>query len=136
ENRAGNMTAEQIRHAETIETSGNDLLALINDVLDISKIEAGKLELQPRRIRISPMLEKLRQGFAPAAEAKGLALRCEALPGAPGDIETDPQRLEQVLRNFLSNAVKFTGKGEVALSVGRAADGRLSFAVRDTGVGI
>ncbi|MEN2711637.1 response regulator [Sphingomonas sp. NPDC092331] len=136
ENRAGNMTGEQIRHAETIETSGNDLLALINDVLDISKIEAGKLELQPRRIRISPMLEKLRQGFAPAAEAKGLALRCEALPDTPGDIETDPQRLEQVLRNFLSNAVKFTGKGEVTLSVGRAADGRLSFAVRDTGVGI
>ncbi|WP_252407324.1 sensor histidine kinase, partial [Escherichia coli] len=58
------------------------------------------------------------------------------LPGAPGDIETDPQRLEQVLRNFLSNAVKFTGKGEVTLSAGRAADGRLSFAVRDTGVGI
>ncbi|WP_256923942.1 response regulator [Sphingomonas sp. IBVSS2] len=136
ENRAGNMTAEQIRHAETIETSGNDLLALINDVLDISKIEAGKLELQPRRIRIPPMLEKLRQGFAPAAEAKGLALRCEALPGTPDDFETDPQRLEQVLRNFLSNAVKFTGRGEVALSVGRAADGRLGFAVRDTGVGI
>ncbi|WP_137862481.1 MULTISPECIES: response regulator [unclassified Sphingomonas] len=136
ENRAGNMSTEQVRHAETIETSGNDLLALINDVLDISKIEAGKLELQPRRIRISPMLEKLRQGFAAAAEAKGLELRCEVLPGAPGDIETDPQRLEQVLRNFLSNAVKFTGKGEVTLSAGRAADGRLSFAVRDTGVGI
>ncbi|WP_380926142.1 response regulator [Sphingomonas leidyi] len=136
ENRAGNMSAEQVRHAETIETSGNDLLALINDVLDISKIEAGKLELQPRRIRISPMLEKLRQGFAAAAEAKGLALRCEALPGTPDDLETDPQRLEQVLRNFLSNAVKFTGRGEVTLSAGRAADGRLSFAVRDTGVGI
>ncbi|WP_368855400.1 sensor histidine kinase, partial [Enterobacter cloacae] len=70
------MSTEQVRHAETIETSGNDLLALINDVLDISKIEAGKLELQPRRIRISPMLEKLRQGFAAAAEAKGLELRC------------------------------------------------------------
>jgi len=136
ENRAGNMNAEQVRHAETIETSGNDLLALINDVLDISKIEAGKLELQPRRIRIAPMLDKLRQGFAPAAEAKGLALRCELLPGAPGDIETDPQRAEQVLRNFLSNAVKFTETGEVVLSVGRAGDGRLSFAVRDTGVGI
>jgi len=136
ENRAGNMNAEQVRHAETIETSGNDLLALINDVLDISKIEAGKLELQPRSIRIAPMLEKLRQGFAPAAEAKGLALRCELLPGTPGEVETDPQRVEQVLRNFLSNAVKFTEKGEVVLSVGRASDGRLSFAVRDTGVGV
>lgn len=136
ENRAGNMNAEQVRHAETIETSGNDLLALINDVLDISKIEAGKLELQPRSIRIAPMLEKLRQGFAPAAEAKGLALRCELLPGAPGEVETDPQRVEQVLRNFLSNAVKFTETGEVVLSVGRASDGRLSFAVRDTGVGV
>jgi len=136
ENRAGNMNAEQVRHAETIETSGNDLLALINDVLDISKIEAGKLELQPRSIRIAPMLEKLRQGFAPAAEAKGLALRCELLPGTPGEVETDPQRVEQVLRNFLSNAVKFTETGEVVLSVGRASDCRLSFAVRDTGVGV
>ncbi len=136
ENRAGTMNAEQIRHAETIETSGNDLLALINDVLDISKIEAGKLELQPRSIRVAPMLEKLRQGFGASAEAKGLELRCEVLPGTPGEIETDPQRLEQVLRNFLSNAVKFTERGEVSLAVGRASDGRLSFAVRDTGVGI
>lgn len=136
ENRAGNLSAEQVRHAETIETSGNDLLTLINDILDISKIEAGKLELQPRRIRITPVLDKLKAVFAASASAKGLAFRTEQASGAPGEIETDPQRLEQVLKNFLSNAIKFTAKGEVSLGVSRRPDGRVAFIVRDTGVGI
>lgn len=136
ENRAGNLSAEQVRHAETIETSGNDLLTLINDILDISKIEAGKLELQPRRVRIAPVLEKLKAVFGASATAKGLSFRIEQTAGAPGEIETDPQRLEQVLKNFLSNAIKFTMKGEVALGVSRRADGRIAFTVRDTGVGI
>ncbi|WP_206364499.1 response regulator [Sphingomonas pokkalii] len=136
ENRAGNLTSDQVRHAETIETSGNDLLTLINDILDISKIEAGKLELQPRRIRIAPVLDKLKAVFAAAASAKGLALRIEPDTQAPGEVETDPQRLEQVLKNFLSNAIKFTAKGEVSLAVARRPDGRIAFTVRDTGVGI
>lgn len=135
ENRAGNLTAEQVKHAETIETSGNDLLTLINDILDISKIEAGKLELQPRRLRIQPVLEKLRALFATSAQAKGLAFRTAIEVDGPDEIETDPQRLEQVLKNFLSNAIKFTDRGEVALEVGRR-DGRVAFTVRDTGVGI
>lgn len=135
ENRAGNLTTEQVRHAETIETSGNDLLTLINDILDISKIEAGKLELQPRRVRVAPMLEKLRAVFGPSAEDRGLAFRTEIGADVP-EIETDPQRLEQVLKNFLSNAIKFTERGEVTLSAGRRDDGRLAFIVRDTGVGI
>ncbi|WP_029623385.1 response regulator [Sphingomonas elodea] len=136
ENRAGNLTADQVRHAETIETSGNDLLTLINDILDISKIEAGKLELQPRRVRILSVLDKLKAVFAASATAKGLAFRTEQASGAPGEIETDPQRLEQVLKNFLSNAIKFTARGEVSLGVSRRPDGRVAFTVRDTGVGI
>lgn len=135
ENRAGNLTADQVRHAETIETSGNDLLTLINDILDISKIEAGKLELQPRRVRVVPVIEKLQAIFAPSAQAKGLAFRIETAPDA-AEIETDQQRVEQVLKNFLSNAIKFTEKGEVTLSAGREADRRIAFTVRDTGVGI
>jgi CheY-like chemotaxis protein/signal transduction histidine kinase len=136
ENRAGNLTPEQVKHAETIETSGNDLLALINDVLDISKIEAGRLELQPRRIRIAPLVGKLKTAFEAAAAAKGLAFRTVIAPDAPAEMETDSQRVEQVLRNFLSNAIKFTDRGEVALIVAAAGDGRLGFTVRDTGVGI
>ncbi|MBA4353049.1 MAG: histidine kinase, partial [Novosphingobium sp.] len=136
ENRAGNLSADQVRHAETIETSGNDLLNLINDILDISKIEAGKLELQPRRIRIAAMVDKMAAMFAPAAEVKGLAYSSVSGDGAPAEIESDPQRIEQVLKNFLSNAIKFTDKGSVALEIGRHEDGRVTFTVRDSGVGI
>jgi len=136
ENRGGNLNAEQVRHAETIETSGNDLLNLINDILDISKIEAGKLELQPRRIRIASMLDKLGAVFKPSAQAKGLDFAAAALPDAPTEMEGDPQRIEQVLKNFLSNAIKFTERGEVALEVASRGTGRIAFTVRDTGVGI
>ncbi|HAF40449.1 MAG TPA: histidine kinase [Sphingobium sp.] len=136
ENRGGNLSAEQIRHAETIETSGNDLLNLINDILDISKIEAGKLELQPRRIRIAAILDKLTAIFGPSAEAKGLSFAADAGPGTPVDMESDPLRIEQVLKNFLSNAIKFTDRGSVSLEVASRDDGRIAFTVRDTGVGI
>ncbi|WHO37393.1 response regulator [Sphingobium sp. AP49] len=136
ENRAGNLNAEQVRHAETIETSGNDLLTLINDILDISKIEAGKLELQPRRIRIAPMLDKLSAIFAPSAAAKGLVFGAKADSEAPVEIESDPQRIEQVLKNFLSNAIKFTDQGSVMVAVEPRSPGRIAFIVRDTGVGI
>ncbi|HEX3882607.1 MAG TPA: response regulator [Stellaceae bacterium] len=136
DNRDGNLTSEQVRYAQTIETSGNDLLALINDILDISKIEAGHIELQPERVRIGAVIDKLTGTFGAAAEQKGLALRVVVAPEAPRDIETDPQRLEQVLKNFLSNAIKFTDRGEVVLSVERAGRDRIGFAVRDTGIGI
>lgn len=132
DNRGGNLSSEQVRFAETIETSGNDLLALINDVLDISKIEAGKLELEPRTVPVAAILAKLRDTFAPAAAKRGLELR---VPDVAGEIETDPLRLEQVLKNFLSNAIKFTERGHVAIEVGRAA-GSVAFTVRDTGTGI
>ncbi|MFZ2994680.1 response regulator [Sphingobium sp.] len=135
ENRAGNLSAEQVRHAETIETSGNDLLTLINDILDISKIEAGKLELQPRRVAIAPMFDKLKAIFGASTQAKRLAFEIETHADTT-HIETDPQRVEQVLKNFLSNAIKFTDRGTIALSAAPHVDGRIAFTVRDTGVGI
>ncbi len=136
ENRNGNLTEEQIKYARTIQSSGNDLLALINDVLDLAKIEAGRMDLKPQRITVATLLEGLRGQFEPVANHRGLALQLHVAPGAPQHIETDPQRLEQVLRNLLSNALKFTEKGEVALEVSAAGRGRVSFAVRDTGIGI
>ena len=136
DNRKGNLDDEQVRFARTIETSGNDLLTLINDILDISKIEAGRLDLQPRRIRLAPLIEKIAQGFRASAESKGLALKVEMAADVPAEIETDPQRLEQVIKNFLANAIKFTERGEVAIVVSAQDHARVALAVRDTGPGI
>ena len=136
ENRGGNLTEEQIKYARTIQSSGNDLLALINDVLDLAKIEAGRMDIKPQRIVLAQMVEGLRGQFDPVASHRGLALRFQIAEGAPATIDTDPQRLEQVLRNLLSNALKFTEQGEVALLVSAAGPGRVAFAVRDTGIGI
>jgi len=136
ENRGGNLTEEQIKYARTIQSSGNDLLALINDVLDLAKIEAGRMDLKPQRVAVGHLLKALHGQFEPVANHRGLALRFGTAPGTPESIETDPQRLEQVLRNLLSNALKFTEQGEVALEVRSAGDGRVAFAVRDTGIGI
>lgn len=136
ENREGNLTGEQVKYAVTIESAGNDLLALINDVLDLSKVESGHMELKPEQVSLERLLQNLRGTFEPMAAQKKLALRMEIAPGAPESLETDPQRLEQVLKNLLSNALKFTEQGEVALEVSRAAGGNVAFAVRDTGIGI
>jgi CheY-like chemotaxis protein len=136
DNRNGNLTAEQVRYARTIETAGNDLLALINDVLDLAKVEAGRLEAKPQTLVIARLVEHLRASFQPLADEKKLLLRFAVAPDVPAAFETDPQRLEQVLRNLLGNAIKFTESGEVALAVACAPDHRIAFAVRDTGVGI
>ncbi len=136
ENRSGNLTDEQIRYAQTIQSSGNDLLALINDVLDLAKIEAGRMDIEPRRVLLSQMFDGLRAQFEPVANSRGLALNFRMGPGAPESIETDTKRLEQVLRNLLSNALKFTEAGEVSLDVSGIGSGRVAFAVRDTGIGI
>jgi signal transduction histidine kinase/DNA-binding response OmpR family regulator len=136
DNRPGTLTADQVKYSKTIESSGNDLLALINDILDISKIEAGRVELQIDRVRIPNLADKLVAPLRPLATEKGLSLRTEIGADIPPDIESDPQRLEQILKNFLSNGLKFTQQGEVVLSIGRHADGRIAFTVRDTGIGI
>ncbi len=136
DNAAGNLDREQVQFAESIYAAGNDLLNLINDILDIAKVEAGKLEVRPEPVAIGSVLQAMRTLFAPQAEAKGLALALEAAPGLPQQLSTDRQRLEQVLKNLLANAVKFTERGSVELRVEPDGPGQLRFVVRDTGIGI
>jgi CheY-like chemotaxis protein/two-component sensor histidine kinase len=135
ENRPGNLTPEQVKYAHTIESAGNDLLTLINDVLDLSKIEAGHLEITPESVRVCQILDHLRGTFEPVAGEKGIDFRVETAPGTPESVVTDSQRLEQVLRNLLSNAHKFTAGGTVTLEAA-ASHGQLAFTVSDTGIGI
>lgn len=136
DNRGGNLTGEQVRFAETIEAAGKDLLALINDILDLSKIEAGQVDVRPERVALETLLVRLSRTFEPVARDKGLELRVETAPDAPTELTVDPQRIEQVLRNFLSNALKFTERGEVVLTARSAPDDRIALCVSDTGIGI
>lgn len=136
DNKAGNLSAEQVKFANTIKSSGNDLLLLINDILDISKIEAGQVEVQPRSVAITDIVGKLKGMFETTAVEKGLKLRTDIQPETPATVVTDPLRLEQILKNFLSNAIKFTHYGEVALVIEKSGGRHIAFSVRDTGIGI
>jgi len=136
DNSAGNLSEEQVKYAQTIQSSGNDLLALINDILDLSKIEAGHMELHPEQVPVSRLVNDLSRIFEPIAEQKGLRFTTRVAPGCPEFIGTDRQRFEQILRNLLSNAFKFTEHGQVELQVTRSDAGRFVFAVSDTGIGI
>ncbi|NKE65470.1 response regulator [Ramlibacter sp. RBP-2] len=136
DNAQGNLNPEQVKFAQSIQAAGNDLLALINDILDIAKVEAGKLEVRPEATPLAPLAEGLRAMFEPLAAGKGLRLEVLVAADAPVSIETDPQRLEQILKNLLSNAIKFTDRGSVALHVARQAPSSLAFEVRDSGIGI
>ncbi len=136
DNPDGNLSEEQVKFARTIQSSGNDLLALINDILDLSKIEAGQMEIRPEPVSVARLMGDLRRTFDPIAGQKGLEFHTRVADGAPDVFDTDRQRLEQVLKNLLSNAFKFTETGSVELAILRASDGRLTFAVTDTGIGI
>ncbi|MQT38377.1 MAG: histidine kinase [Pseudomonas helleri] len=136
ENPQQNLTGEQVKFAESIYSAGNDLLNLINDILDISKVEAGKLEVRPENTSVARMLDAIRGVFQPLASDKSLELRVDLQPGTPALIYTDSQRLEQILKNLLSNAVKFTEKGRVSLTVSRHSGNAIAFAVEDSGIGI
>ena len=136
DNKPGNLSAEQVKYAQTIYAAGNDLLALINDILDLSKIEAGQAIVSVETVRLSKALQTLIDPLRPLAQEKGLKLTATVAPDAPATLDTDPQRLGQVLKNLLSNALKFTEKGSVALHVSRNPNDTLSFAVKDTGIGI
>jgi signal transduction histidine kinase len=136
DNPAGNLTPKQQEYAGTLLSSGEELLALLDEMLDFSKAEAGRLRLEPREVGLAELLAPLERVFRPVAEQKGLAFHVEVRPQTPPRLRTDPQRLLQVLRNLLSNALKFTHAGEVRLTVGPARDGRVAFAVADTGIGI
>ncbi|MBO9707299.1 MAG: response regulator [Caulobacter sp.] len=136
DNPGGNLTAEQVRFAQTIESSGNDLLTLINDILDLSKIEAGHVEVRPEAVPLQRLTRDLRQLFEPVARERGLDFEIQIAEGCPAVIETDRQRLEQVLKNLLSNAFKFTQTGGVRLKIALYGHDDIAFAVTDTGIGI
>ncbi len=136
ENRAGNLSPEQVRYAQTISSAGNDLLTIINDILDLSKIEAGKVELAVETVALSRVLDTLTKTFQPVAQQRGLGFSVSLAPGTPERLETDAQRLGQILKNLISNALKFTEQGEVSVQVSPGASHSVQFAVRDTGIGI
>ena len=136
DNKQGNLSEEQVRFAQTISSAGNDLLLLINDILDLSKIEAGKVEVLVEPVTVARTLDALGAGFEPVARQNGLEFSVQVEPGTPERIDTDPQRLGQILRNLLSNALKFTEKGRVSLTARALPGQRISFTVRDSGIGI
>ncbi|WJN58335.1 CHASE domain-containing protein [Pseudomonas sp. SO81] len=141
-NVAGNLTEKQVKHADIVYKAGNDLLQLINDVLDLAKIEAGRVQLKLEPLNIHDLLVELDSSLRPMAEIKGLRLLTHLEPGVARMIHSDRGRLQQILRNLLSNALKFTEHGEVELSIGLSPvsldDERetLQFVVRDSGIGI
>ncbi|MBT8224944.1 MAG: response regulator [Dactylosporangium sp.] len=144
-----NLTNKQIDFARTIHSAGTDLLELIDDVLDLSKIEAGRTEVRPEQVSFDEIRAYVTHAFTPQAEEKGLGFAIVSDPGLPPELVTDPQWLQQILRNLLANAIKFTERGSVTLAVGvgpgagEAAPGKTSepsqtitFSVIDTGIGI
>ncbi|MEU3778123.1 HAMP domain-containing protein [Streptomyces sp. NPDC032472] len=151
----GNLTAKQVDYAEVIHSAGSDLLQLINDILDLSKVEAGKMDLYPEPFPLRQLLETLDSTFQPVATARQLEFRVLTGRGLPEELFTDQARLRQVLRNLIANALKFTEEGHVELRVDVAArhevpaavlvgehagtgeeQGVLAFRVTDTGIGI
>ncbi|WP_155342089.1 ATP-binding protein, partial [Acrocarpospora corrugata] len=149
ENAEGNLTPQQVEFARTIHGAGSALLQLINDILDLSKVEAGRMDIHPQQLSLPKLVDYMEATFAPLAQDKGLSFTVEVDSSVPNELRTDEQRMQQVLRNLLSNAVKFTPKGKVRLRVSHApdtvqyvdetlrnSDRILAFAVVDTGIGI
>jgi CheY-like chemotaxis protein/HAMP domain-containing protein len=149
ENKDGNLTPKQVEFAQTILSSGSDLLSLIHDVLDLSKVEAGKMDVNPTEVQLPDVKEFVERNFTAMAEQKSLGFDVELNPDLPSSIYTDGGRLQQVLKNLLSNAFKFTQEGGITLTIRRAEKGRrfqnptlgaasdvIAFAVTDTGIGI
>ena len=142
QNPADNLTPKQVEYANVIHSSGTDLLLLINDILDLSRVEAGKLDIHPERFALASLAEDLRTVFEPLAAEKSLDFAVAMAADVPAEVVTDRQRLRQILHNLLSNAVKFTEHGRVALRIAvttRRATGEgpaIRFSVTDTGIGI
>jgi signal transduction histidine kinase len=149
ENKENNLTLEQIKYASTVHSTGQDLLTLINEILDLSKVEAGKMSIEPQDIHLPQIFEYLEHNFRPLAEHKDLNFTISLSDNLPKSIFTDNNRLQQILKNLLSNAIKFTERGEVKMDI-RIADKAkkfgvetldnnpsvLAFVVHDTGIGI
>ncbi|MCR4317651.1 MAG: response regulator [Planctomycetes bacterium] len=148
ENRDGNLREDQIESARIIYSSGNDLLNLINEILDLSKIEAGKMDLHPEQVNLSSLADSLKSTFSHMAAQKELELRMNVAPGSPTSIISDRKRVEQIIRNLMSNALKFTEQGFVAVTIGRTSEEAalqrkalrtvksVFIEVHDTGIGI
>jgi PAS domain S-box-containing protein len=134
------LSAEQDKYVQIFRRAGSNLLNLINDILDLSKVEASQLELERTGFWLQDLMEKVTEMVAVRADDKGLSLLCEIAPDVPTGLVGDPTRLRQVLLNLLGNAIKFTESGEVALRVTMDAElavpGGLRFAISDTGIGI
>ncbi|WP_234995989.1 HAMP domain-containing protein [Streptoalloteichus hindustanus] len=147
QNPTRNLTPKQVEYAGIIHSAGSDLLQLINDILDLSKVEAGKMDITPERVSLRQLLDYVEATFRPLTSQKSLGFRVTTAPGVPGELLTDGSRLRQVLRNLLSNAVKFTERGSVELRIEQADPAELpasvrhhgaaiAFRVTDTGIGI
>jgi signal transduction histidine kinase/CheY-like chemotaxis protein/HAMP domain-containing protein len=146
QNPGRNLTAKQVEYANVIHSAGSDLLQLINDILDLSKVEAGRMDVRAERFTLAALTEDFQATFRPLTAEKGLDFEVSVDSSAPSELVTDRQRLRQVLGNLLSNAVKFTERGRVTLRVsgatadvpGNGTDDRslVAFSVTDTGIGI
>lgn len=148
ENEDGNLTKEQIESASVIHRGGQDLLTLINDILDLSKVEAGKLQIQIDDVKFQSMIENLKRSFGPVANERGLQFIQEVYNLSITTLKTDGHRAEQILKNFLSNAFKFTQRGSVTFKIHPPAlhtqfrsshlnqHNCIGFSVIDTGIGI
>lgn len=132
---AGPLNPEQNKQLGMVRGSARHLLALINDILDISKIEAGELKVELGPVDLPATIRKVAESLAPEAERKGLALHVR-IDHALGEMESDERRLEQILLNLLNNAIKFTDTGDVSIDAAPDGAGRVAIAVRDTGIGI
>ncbi len=147
-NESGNLTDEQMEEARVIHNGGLELLGLINDILDLSKVEAGKLSVNAEDVLLDSIVSHIRQQFAPVAKEKGVAFPVAVADNLPAVLHTDAQRVEQILKNLLSNAFKFTERGSVTLEICRPDEGTelyraslgkssaIAFCVTDTGIGI
>ncbi|MFQ5637327.1 MAG: response regulator [bacterium] len=148
ENKSGNLTDKQVEFAKTIYSAGSDLLNLINDILDLSKVEAGKMKVQIEPTSISDLMANFERNFKYLAKEKNLEFVIDLADDIPDEIRTDGQRVEQIIRNLLSNAFKFTKKGRVSMKVTRPtkqelmsnesldAKNTIAISVSDTGIGI
>ncbi|MER6218144.1 HAMP domain-containing protein [Streptomyces sp. NPDC001674] len=147
QNPTRNLTPKQVEYAGIIHSAGSDLLQLINDILDLSKVEAGKMDVNLERVSLKGLLNYVEASFRPLTTQKGLDFDIETAPGVPVDLLTDDARLQQILRNLLSNAVKFTERGGVRVRIEPATPAELpdeldhsgpvlAFRVIDSGIGI
>ena len=135
ENNNDTLTPEEVEYATVIRSSGNSLLQLIDEILDLSKIESGKMQLEYNQITVDAILTDMRLLFEPLAKEKNVAFEIVKDKNVPDTIDTDKLRVEQILRNLVSNALKFTTRGSITLFV-NYSDNKLSFGVKDTGIGI